>query len=196
MASVGLPRQAFGHLVEGVATDVGAPRYETFEQLRTYCYRVASTVGLMCLAIFGSRGPQAERYAVELGLALQLTNILRDVAVDLSRGRLYLPLEDLRRFGCSEEDLRAGVITERVRALLAFQGQRAREHYARARAALPPQEARRLVAAEIMGAIYRALLTSIERRGYDVFSEVVRVPRPRRALIALGTWARTAIGVS
>jgi phytoene synthase len=191
---IDLPRQPFMDLVDGVAMDVGAPRYETFDGLRTYCYRVASTVGLMCLAIFGSRGPDAERYAVDLGLALQLTNILRDVAIDLARGRLYLPLEDLRRFGCTEDDLRAGAVTERVRALLRFQARRAREYYARAHAALPPGEARRLVAAQIMGAIYRALLDRIEARGYDVFSEVVRVPRPRRALIAATTWAKTLAG--
>jgi phytoene synthase len=194
VSSMALPRQPFEDLVDGVAMDVGAPRYETFDHLRLYCYRVASTVGLMCLAIFGSRGSQAERYAVELGLALQLTNILRDVGVDLARGRLYLPVEDLRRFGCTEDDLRAGVVTDRVRALLAFQAERAREHYARAREALPSAEAHRLVAAEIMGAIYRALLGRIEARGYDVFSELVRVPRPRRALIAATTWARTLAG--
>lgn len=189
-----LPRQPFEDLVEGVAMDVGERRFATFDELRVYCYRVASTVGLMCLAIFGSRGARAEQYAVELGLALQLTNILRDVHVDLARGRLYLPLEDLDRFGCTERDLRERPSSDAVRALLAHQGARARAHYAAARAALPRDQARRLVAAEIMGAIYRALLTRIERRNYDVFSEVVRVPRPRRAAIALSTWARVLAG--
>lgn len=191
----GLPQQPFLELVDGVAMDVGHPRYETFEDLRGYCYLVASTVGLMCLPIFGSRGPAAERYAVSLGLALQLTNILRDVAVDLARGRLYLPLEDLRRFGCTEEALRTGVADERVRALLAHQAARAKAHYAEARDALPRADARRLVAPEIMGAIYRALLARIEARHYDVFSEVVRIPRPRRAAIALATWARMLAGI-
>lgn len=194
VAAFGLPRQPFLDLVDGVAMDVGQPRYETFDDLRAYCYRVASTVGLMCLPIFGSRGPAAERYAVELGLALQLTNILRDVAVDLARDRLYLPLEDLRRFECTEDGLRAGVVDDRLRALLAHQAARARAHYAEARAALPRADARRLVAPEIMGAIYQALLARIEARRYDVFSEVVRIPRPRRAAIALATWARMITG--
>jgi phytoene synthase len=192
----GLPRQPFDDLVTGVGMDVGDHRFATFDDLRVYCYHVASTVGLMCLPIFGSRGPEAERYATELGLALQLTNILRDVGVDLANGRLYLPLEDLRQFGCTEDDLRAGRMTPEVRALLAHQAGRARAHYASARAALPRGEARRLVAPEIMGAIYRALLRRIERRGFDVFSEVVRVPRPQRALIAAGTWARVVAGAA
>lgn len=194
VAEFGLPRQPFLDLVDGVAMDVGDRRFETFDQLRVYCYRVASTVGLMCLAIFGSRGPRAERYAVELGLALQLTNILRDVGVDLRKGRLYLPLEDLQRFGCTEAQLRDGQVTGGVRALLAHQAARARAHYAEARAALPREDARRLVAAEIMGGIYQALLAKIEARGYDVFSEVVRIPRPRRAVIALRTWVRVLAG--
>ncbi len=194
VSAFGLPRQPLLDLVDGVAMDVGGRRFETFDELGVYCYRVASTVGLVCLAVFGSQGAQARRYAVELGLALQLTNILRDVGVDLARGRLYLPLEDLRRFGCTEEMLRAGIVDRRVRDLLAFQAGRARAHYAEARAALPKADARRLAAAEIMGAIYQTLLDRIEARGYDVFSEVVRVPRPRRAAIALLTWARVLAG--
>lgn len=188
----GLSRQPFEDLIEGVAMDVAGRRYRTFAELREYCYRVASTVGLICIEIFGCRSARA--YAIDLGIALQLTNILRDVAVDLRRGRLYLPLEELDRFGCTETDLRAGRLTDPVVALLRHQADRARDFYARAHAARPPREARRLVAAEIMGAIYRALLDRIERRGYDVFSEVVRVARPRRAVIAAATWMRVIAG--
>ena len=190
-----LPRTAFEALIEGVEMDLGPRRYETFEELYEYCVRVASAVGLMCVEIFGYRDPRARQYATELGVALQLTNILRDVAGDLARGRVYLPQEDLRRFGVTEDDLRreaaeagGGVRSAAVRALLAHQASRAREYYARAAASLPSIDARRLVAAEIMGAIYFAILEKIERSGYDVFSEVVRIPRPRRALIALRTW--------
>jgi phytoene synthase len=194
VARFALPRQPFDDLIDGVAMDVGAPRYATFDDLREYCYRVASTVGLICNAIFGCRSEASRRYAIELGLALQLTNILRDVPTDLASGRLYIPLEDLQRFGCSENDLREGLVGN-VRDLLAHQASRAHEHYARARAALPRADRRRLVAAEIMGAIYRAILERIERRGYDVFSGVVRVPRPTRALIAAGTWLRIQAGI-
>ena len=196
-----LPRRSFEDLIDGVEMDVGDRRYRTFDELYQYCVRVASAVGLICIEIFGYRDPRARDYAIELGVALQLTNILRDVPKDLERGRVYLPLEDLDRFGCREDDLRAevaragqGIGSERVRALLAHQAGRARTYYARARAALPPGEGRRLVAAEIMGAIYFGILRRIERAGYDVFSRVIRVPRPVRAWMAAATWARTQAG--
>ena len=195
-----LPRTAFDALIEGVEMDLGARRYETFADLYEYCIRVASAVGLMCLEIFGYEDPRSRQYATDLGVALQLTNILRDVPGDFERGRLYVPLEDLRRFGCTENDLRAeiehagaGVRSPAVKELLRFQGMRARQYYARAAAALPRSDARRLVAAKIMGSIYSGLLTRIERADYDVFSRVVRIPRPQRALLALATWSRTLV---
>ena len=195
-----LPRSAFDALVEGVEMDVGARRYATFADLYEYCIRVASAVGLMCVEIFGYQDPRARQYATELGIALQLTNILRDVPGDLVRGRVYIPQEDLSRFEVTEADLEReaaspgrGVQSPAVRALLRHQAERAREYYARAAAALPSVDARRLVAAEIMGAIYLAILEKIESRGYDVFSEVVRLPRPRRALIALRTWIKRGL---
>ena len=192
-----LPRTAFDALIEGVEMDIGSRRYETFEELYEYCIRVASAVGLMCVEIFGYSDPRARQYATNLGVALQLTNILRDVPKDLALGRVYLPQEDLRRFGVSEDALRReaanagrGIQSREVRALLAYEAARAREYYVRARASLPSADARRLVAAEIMGAIYRSILEKIEASNYDVFSHVVRIPRPRRALIALKTWLR------
>ena len=195
-----LPRPAFEALIEGVEMDVVPRRYATFEDLYAYCIRVASAVGLICLEIFGYREPAAKQYATELGVALQLTNILRDVPEDLRRGRVYIPLEDFQRFGCTEEDLQqeceragAGVRSPAIKDLLRHQGARAREYYARAARALPPADARRLVAAEIMGASYRGILRRIEARDYDVFSSVVRIPRSRRALIAARTWARTVL---
>lgn len=183
-----LPRQPFDELIEGVQMDLDRPRYETFEELREYCFRVASAVGLVCVEIFGYADPRAREYAVNLGLALQLTNIIRDVAADLASGRVYLPLEDLRRFGCTEEDLRRGRVTPEVRALLEFECGRAHDYYRKADQTLPAGDARRLVAAEIMGGIYHGILTRIERSGYDVFSRRIRVPRPVRALIALRIW--------
>jgi phytoene synthase len=190
-----LPRSAFDALVEGVEMDLGDRRYDTFADLYEYCIRVASAVGLMCVEIFGCQDPKARQYAVDLGVALQLTNILRDVRGDLARGRVYIPQEDLRRFGVTEADLAresasagGGVQSASVRELLRHQAERAREYYARAAAALPSTDARRLVAARIMGAIYFAILQRIELENYDVFTRVVRIPRPRRALIALRTW--------
>jgi phytoene synthase len=195
-----LSREPFDALVEGVEMDLVPRRYATFEELYQYCIRVASAVGLMCLEIFGYREPGSRQYAIDLGVALQLTNILRDVPGDFARGRIYIPQEDFRTYGCTEDDLQrevsqagAGVQTAAVKALLRHQATRARDYYRKAATALPRADARRLVAAEIMGAIYRGILTRIERRDYDVFSEVVRIPRPRRALIAARVWARTAL---
>ena len=200
IARFDLPRSAFEALVEGVEMDLHGRRYETFDDLYQYCIRVASAVGLMCVQIFGCQDPRSRDYAIDLGVALQLTNILRDVPKDLELGRVYLPLEDLARFGVQEGDLGAeamhagqGVRSPKVKALLAFEAGRAREYYARADAALPRSDARRLVAARIMGNIYRGILSRIERAGYDVFSAVIRVPRQQRALIAAGTWARTLV---
>jgi phytoene synthase len=190
-----LPRQPFEDLIAGVAMDLDRDRYDTIEELLEYCRRVASAVGLVCIEIFGCRDVRSREYAINLGLALQLTNIVRDVGVDLSRGRVYLPQEDLRRFGCTEEALARGVVTQPIRALLAFEIARAREYFQRAALALPRSDARRLVAAEIMGAIYQDILRRIEANDYDVFTQVIRVPRPARFLLALTTWARTLSGL-
>jgi 15-cis-phytoene synthase len=194
-----LPRPAFDALIEGVEMDLRTRRYSTFADLYEYCIRVASAVGLMCVEIFEYQNPATRQYAIELGVALQLTNILRDIPGDLARGRVYVPLEDFERYGCSEDDLQKevvnagrGVQSAAVKRLLVSQAQRARDYFARARAALPREDGRRLVAAEIMGAIYRGILTRIEASDYDVFSRVIRVPRPQRALIAGTVWLRVA----
>ncbi len=188
-----LPRSAFEDLIDGVAMDVQHTRYATFEELRQYCLRVASAVGLICVEIFGYRDLQTRDYAIDLGIALQLTNIVRDIGVDLQRGRVYVPLQDLERFGCTEADLRAGTVTENVRQLMAFEVDRARQFYRKAAAALPQHDERRLVAARIMGAIYYELLRAIERAGYDVFHQNVRVSRRRQAVIAAVTWLKVMI---
>jgi phytoene synthase len=186
-----LPRQAFDDVIDGVAMDLDTMRYQTFDDLFEYCRRVASAVGMICLRIFGSRGERACDYALNLGVALQLTNILRDVKPDLERGRVYLPLDDLRAHGCTVDDLAAGIVTEPVRRLIAFECRRARDFYQRADDALPPEDRRRLVAAEIMRAVYFETLQRIERNGHDVFTARARVPRPRQAIIALRQWLLT-----
>lgn len=188
-----LPRDAFEAVVDGVAMDLERTRYETFDDLREYCLRVASAVGLLCIEIFGHSDPRTRQYALDLGIALQLTNIIRDVGSDLARGRIYIPLEDLRAHGCSEDDLKAGT-ADRVRSLLAAQCRRARDYYEKAERELPEVDRRRMVAARIMGGIYRAILDRIELSGYQVFGEKIRVPRPRRAVVAAAIWARSALG--
>jgi phytoene synthase len=187
----GLPRQAFADVIDGVAMDLDTTRYESFDDLFEYCRRVASAVGLICIRIFGCRDERACAYALNLGVALQLTNILRDVKDDLARGRVYLPLEDLRAFGCTVDDLAAGVATDRVRRLIEFECRRAHEFYGRAKQALLPADRRRLVCAEIMRAVYSETLRRIERSGHDVFTARARVPKPRQALIALREWLWT-----
>jgi phytoene synthase len=192
-----LPRAQFDALIDGVAMDASPRRYASFADLEPYCHRVASSVGLICAEIFGYREPEVLNYARDLGVALQLTNILRDVGVDYSVGRFYLPAEDLARFGCSEDEIRneiahagKGVQSERVRALLDHQAARARVFFSRAVRSLPKADARRFVAAAIMREIYWALLRRIEAARFDVFTEVLRIPRPTQARLALRTWWR------
>ena len=169
--------------------------YETFADLEPYCHRVASAVGLMCVRIFGYHNPIVRDYARDLGVALQLTNILRDVGVDFRRGRVYLPTEDLTRFGCTDADFErevnhagGGLRSERVRSVLEHHAARARVFYSRAVRALPADEAPSLVAAEIMREVYWELLRRIELARCDVFSSIIRVPRPAQARIAVNTW--------
>ena len=183
-----LPRQAFEDVIDGVAMDLDTSRYQTFDDLLEYCRRVASAVGLICIRIWGCRDERSRDYALHLGVALQLTNILRDVKGDLERGRVYLPLEDLAACGCTVDDLAAGIVSPPVRALLEFECARAREFYRRAIDARPAQDRKRLVAAEIMRAVYFETLKRIERSGHDVFTARARVPKPRQALIALRQW--------
>jgi phytoene synthase len=183
-----LPRAAFDDVIDGVAMDLDTTRYATFEDLCQYCRRVASAVGLICIRIFGCRNPRASDYALNLGIALQLTNILRDIKDDLQRGRVYVPLEDLQRFGCTVDDLRAAATSAQVRQLAAFECDRARQYYQAAVDARPNEDRQRLVAAEIMRAVYFETLKRIERSQYDVLAARLRVPRPRQAVIALKEW--------
>jgi phytoene synthase len=190
-----LPREQFDALIDGVAMDATPRRYQTFEDLEPYCHRVASAVGLICAEIFGYRDQGVKDYARDLGVALQLTNILRDVAVDYRIGRMYLPQEDLARFGCTEDDIArevneagGGLQSPMVRAVLEHQAARARVFFSRAVRSLPKQDARRFVAAEIMHAVYYDLLKRIEGAEFDVFTAVIRVPRSSQAALAIRTW--------
>ena len=143
---------------------------------------------MICIRIFRCQSEQARDYALNLGVALQLTNILRDIKDDLAHGRVYLPIEDLEKMGCSVADLAAGQVSEPVRRLLSFECQRAHDFYRRALDARPAEDRRRLVAAEIMRAVYFETLRTIERNGFDVFSQRTRVAKPTQALIALRQW--------
>ena len=183
-----LPKQAFLDILDGVEMDLDRTRYATWQELQEYCLRVASAVGLLCIEIFGHRNPRSRDYAVELGQALQLTNILRDLAADAERGRIYLPAEDLARFGVSEADLIEGRCSAAMRELLAFECQRARDLFFRADSVLPPEDRMQLFAAEIMGRIYLKILERIEARGYDVWGRRVALPRFQKVVIAFSVW--------
>ena len=162
-------------IIDGVEMDLTISRYETFEALREYCYRVASAVGLVSIEIFGYRNPACKEYAIELGLALQITNILRDVAKDLANGRVYLPREDMARFGYSAEDLAARIHDERFVRLMQFEADRAHLHFQKAAALLPREDRRSMVSAEIMASIYGALLLQMERDRFRVFERNYRL---------------------
>ena len=185
-----LPRRPFDDLIDGVEMDLARDRYDTFAELADYCRRVASAVGLVCVEIFGYRDSGARTYASDLGMALQITNIIRDVRADLEKGRVYLPAEDMARFRVTVDDLRAGRLTPAVSGLMRFECERARFYYTKAAAEMPPVDRRSLLAAEIMGAIYFEILRRIEQSGYDVFNRHIRVPRAHRAAIALRLWTR------
>jgi 15-cis-phytoene synthase len=189
-----IPRDVLLEVIAGVEMDLERSTYETFEELYPYCYRVASAVGLCCIEIFGYEDPRAREYAVNLGVALQLTNILRDVQVDAQAGRVYVPQEDLRRFGVKADDLVAGRYTPAFVELMSFEAARARAYYERAWAALPESDAPRLFAAEIMGRTYWALLRAIEARHFQVFGVRVALPTRRRIAIALSCWLRARWG--
>jgi phytoene synthase len=184
-----IPRAALEAIVDGCEMDLARVRFETAEDLYPYCYRVASAVGLCCIEIFGYSDPRARDYAVKLGTALQLTNIVRDVGADARDGRVYLPQQDLRGFGVTENDLVAGRYGERFVKLMEHQAARAREFYAAAAAAYPTADARSLIPAQIMGGIYRALLDEIEARRFAVLGERVTLPARRKVAIALRCWA-------
>ncbi len=186
-----LPKQAFLDLIDGMEMDLKWHSYQTFSDLREYCYRAASTVGLICIEIFGYESPRTREYAVNLGLALQLTNILRDLKEDVARGRIYIPIEDLERFGYSQEDLRAGIYNAPFIEMMKFETARARSYFERAAATLPEQDRASMFAAEIMGAIYRELLDQIPAVKYDVFRNRLTIPKSRRMKIAFKLWLRS-----
>jgi 15-cis-phytoene synthase len=182
-----IPRGHLEELLSGVEMDLTQTRYSTFEELRRYCHRVASVVGLICLHIFGDEEERGRDYAESLGLALQLTNILRDLGRDHARGRIYLPSDDLAAHGYTEEHLARGERNEAFHGLMRFETERARAFFAAAEREARGLDRRRIVAAEIMGRIYRRLLDRIEASGFDVFTREIRVPRAERLWLAGST---------
>jgi phytoene synthase len=188
-----IPPRHLTEIVDGVAMDLVPQRFATFGELRRYCYLVAGAVGLATIPIFGCRDPRSRDYAEALGIALQLTNITRDLAEDAERGRIYLPLEDLERFGYAERDLVTHTRNDAFRALVAFECARARECYAAARAAVTPLDRRALAPAEGMRLVYQRVLARIAAHPEAVFGPPVRLPRYQKILWAGLAWLRTRL---
>ena len=164
-------------IIDGMEMDLRNTRYRTFEELRRYCYRVASAVGLVSIEIFGYRNPACRDYAVQLGYALQMTNIIRDVGKDLSVGRIYLPEENLARFGYSESDLLQRKHNDAFVRLMEFEASRAEEFFERAAMLLPREDRRSMLAAEIMASVYRALLRRMKSDRFRVFEKEYRLSK-------------------
>jgi 15-cis-phytoene synthase len=184
-----LPRRYLEEVIDGVEMDLTRRRYDTFADLSLYCRRVASAVGLICIEIFGYRNPATRIYAERLGLAFQLTNILRDVREDAQRGRIYLPLEDLSHFGVSEDEILNSAYTPRFRALMEFEATRARQYYREAENALPAEDQPTMLAAEGMRLIYAALLERIVRSNYRVFDRRLSLSATRKLYLIGRAWA-------
>jgi phytoene synthase len=168
-------------IIAGVEMDLSIKRYQTFEELRVYCYRVASAVGLVSIEIFGYRDPACKEYAVQLGLALQMTNIIRDVGKDLRAGRIYLPQADLARFHYSEQELQDRQYNDRFLQLMQFEAARARQFFGNAAAALPEQDRKAMVAAEIMSSVYRGLLRRMELDKFRVLEKEYSLSKLEKA---------------
>ncbi len=189
-----IPQKYFLELIKGVEMDLTKNRYNTFDELHRYCYRVASVVGLICAEVFGYQNAVTLGYAVDLGIALQLTNILRDIKADAAHGRIYLPLEDLRRFGYAEEDLFSSRYNPAFVEMMRFETARAWSYYKRAEETLPREDRKAMVAAEIMRAIYSTLLRKIEDSNYNVFSAPLQLSKPYKLYIAFKTWIGNRLG--
>lgn len=190
-----LPFELFDELIRGVEMDLDVKRYDTFDQLEQYCYRVASVVGLLSIEIFGYRNPACRVYADHLGKALQLTNILRDVRSDAERGRIYLPLSELARQGVSPEQVLRFEYSDAFRLLAEGVAERARHHYRQARQTLPIEDRRAMAAAELMGSVYWRLLRKLEARRFDVLGpRPTRLSKGQKLLLICRTWYRTLSG--
>jgi phytoene synthase len=195
IAQYKLPFENFDELIRGVEMDLDIKRYEDFEELEKYCYRVASVVGLLSIEIFGYKNPACRDYAIYLGKALQLTNILRDVKTDAERGRIYLPSSELKRFAVSADEILHGEYSAKYFQLARSLGERARDFYQLARKTLPSADRKSMVAAELMGSVYWRLLQKLEREKFNVFgSRPTKLSKAQKFLLIFRAWLRFASG--
>lgn len=190
LAEFSLPQIRFQQIIDGMEMDLTHDHYADFGDLQRYCYHVAGVVGLMAVEIFGYEDPETLRYAEDLGTAFQLTNIIRDVGEDARRGRIYLPQDELSRFGVPASDVLQLRNSSAFRALMRFQIERAESFYARALAALPQKDRRNQRAGLVMAAIYRSLLSEIDADGCRVLDRRIQLTPIRKLWLAWKTWLR------
>lgn len=188
-----IPLDPFFELIAGVEMDLQRKRFLTFDDLSNYCYLVASTVGLMCIEIFGYKNSSTKDYAVNLGKAMQLTNILRDVKKDYENGRIYLPLNDMQMFNYTEEDLKNKIYNPHFYNLMKFQAERAQYFFNKANESLQLEDKRSLFAARAMQHIYYRLLKKLEAENFDVINKNIKVNKVEKVSIALGVWAKYSL---
>jgi phytoene synthase len=190
-----LQYEHFDALIRGCEMDLDTFRYETMADMENYCYHVASVVGLLSIQIFGYQNPACKEYAVHLGKALQYTNILRDVRNDAERGRIYLPLEELRKYGVTEQEILEFKYTPKFRALAQSVGAQAREFYELARKTLPPEDQRSMMTAQLMGCVYWRLLVKLEAAEFNVFGpEKIRLSKLQKLSLIFRTWLGMNMG--
>lgn len=185
-----IPLEPFFDLIKGMEMDLQKKRYLTFSDLQTYCYNVASTVGLMCIEIFGYKHPSARDFAVNLGIALQLTNILRDIKKDAQKGRIYLPKEDLDKFNYKESDVFNSIYNENFQRMMKYQVERATDYFNAATDCLNPEDRRAMFAARAMQHIYHQMLKKIVSADYDVYNNKINISTVKKVGISLGVWAK------
>ncbi len=188
LARYDVPLQPALDLIEGARMDLHPTQPMSFDELHLYCYRVAGTVGLLRSPVLGYRSREALPSAVDLGVAMQLTNILRDVGEDLANDRIYLPRDEMARFGYTEADLRAGLVDDRFIALMRFQMARAQDYYARARPGIELLDKSAQLAILTSAELYRGILPAIEANAYDVFTKRAYVPTPTKVLMMPRLW--------
>ena len=190
-----IPNHHFELVLEGVEMDLTQTRFDTFEDLRGYCYKVASSVGLICIEVFGYDDPIAKEYAVDMGLAMQITNILRDLGEDAKRGRIYIPKNEMNSFGYTEQELMAGIVNESFRNLMKFQVHRARRYFSRSRKLIPLLAPRSRACFWVLHALYNRILDHIERADFDVFLVPIKLSRIEKFTLMVSLWVLSLLPV-
>ncbi len=188
-----IPYEYYEQVIEGVEMDLTWTRFQTFDELNGYCYKVASIIGLICIEVFGYKDAKAREHAVDLGVAMQLTNILRDVKEDAERGRIYIPLNDIGAFGYSERELMSGINNDAFRNLMKFQADRARRYFERGSRLFPLLSPGSRTCPMVLHGIYSAVLDRIEMRGFDVFERRIGLGTREKLLITAKLWAANSL---